>query len=149
MLQSKIGLDRDVAIITYVSCCVDVFQHLNRAVCCSVLQRIAVRCSVFKSKMGLDRDVAIIILVSCRVNVYLHLHRAVCCRVLQCVAVCCSVCYNEKLAWTVISPSLFLSPVVLTCFSIYIEKLCCRVMQCVAVCCSVLQSDAVCGSVLQ
>ena len=48
---------------------------------------------------------------------------AVCCSVLQCVAVCCSV---------------------LQCVAV-----CCSVLQCIAVCCSVLQCVAVCCSVLQ
>ena len=85
MLQSKIGLDRD-AIIIHVSCRVDVYLHLHRAVCCSVSQCVAVCCSTLECV-----EVCCSALQCAEVCCSVLQCVAVCCSVLQCVAVCCSV----------------------------------------------------------
>ena len=97
------------------------------AVCCSVLQCVAVCCSV------------------------LTCHQfAVCCSVLQCVAVCCSVL---QCVW--MSPICsVLQCVAVHCSALQCVSVCCSVLQCVAVCwrvvatcCRVLQRVAECCSV--
>jgi len=113
------------------------------AVCCSVLQRVAVCCSVW-----------------C-VTVYVYIPQftcwstalkmpprvalqcvAVCCSVLQCFPVCCSVWCVWCLTAYICMPqftwrsSIFKMPPRVA--------VCCSVLQCVAVCCSVLQRVAVC-----
>jgi len=94
---------------------------LQCAVCCSVLQCVAVSVAMSsgqpKKRQGLCTPIAPIYSVLQCV--------AVCCSVLQCVAVYCSV---------------------LQCVSLRVVE--CLVV-CVAVCCSVLQCTAVCCSVLQ
>jgi len=96
------------------------------ALCCRVLQSVAVCCSIHASCCSVLQSV----LVCCSIH-------APCCSVLQSVAVCCSVlqcvaAYMRRVT------------------------LCCSVLPSVAVCCnihaslcSVLQSIAVCGSVWQ
>ena len=78
--------------------------------CCSVLQCVAVCCSVLQ----------------CVAVSYIPLERALrvwcvpeCCSLLQRVAVCCSVVYTFGASFT--------------------GMMCCSVLQCVAACCSVLQ----------
>jgi len=91
------------------------------AVCCSVLQRVAVWCS------ALQRVAACCSVLQCV---------AVCCSVLQCVAVCCGVlrCFKMCAQTGLLSWHLW-------------GRVCCSVLQCVAVCCSVLQCVAVSCSV--
>jgi len=92
------------------------------SVTCSVLQYVAVCCSVRKwCCQRRLRCVAECCSVLQRAQVALSTSPAVCCSVLQCVAVCCSV-----RRWR-----------------------CQHHLQCVAVCCSVLQCVAVCCSVLK
>ena len=59
-----------------VALCCDLFLIILSVVCSSVLQYVAVRCSVFQRVYFVSSH-------QCCV--------AVCCSVLQCVAVCCSV----------------------------------------------------------
>ena len=93
--------------------------------CCSVLQRVAVRCSMLQQKKRRLGKVS-------RVRGV-----AACCSVLQRDAVYCNVlhCVVAKTAQTRSSFSC-----VLQCVALY-----CSVLQRVAVCCSVLQCVAVCG----
>jgi len=72
--------------------------HQCAAACCSVLQRVAVRCSVLRCVAVwlltwffdmTDREAASTTTMAlCCITLQ---HIAVCCSVLQCVAVCCSV----------------------------------------------------------
>ena len=99
-------------------------QHPNKGEGTSVLQCVAVCCSVLQCvvvPVGGNSHVAWV---------------AVFCSVLQCVAVCCRVLQ------CVVVPVGGNSHV--ACVAV-----CCRVLQCVTVCCRVLQSVAVCCSVLQ
>ena len=89
------------------------------AVCCSVLQCVAVKKSIKR--------------LFCWAAV------AVSCSVLPCVAVCCSVLQRDpQLRSTSMATSVALHREgrVLQCVAV-----CCSVLQCVAVCCSVLQRD--------
>ena len=112
------------------------------AVCCSVLQRVAVyRSPLIAWSIPKATPFAA---VYCSVLQYLAVLSnalqcvavgcsglqcvAVCCSVLQCVAVCCSVSLIDNF---VFDPKRH------------------RLLQCVAVCCSVLQCVAVCCSVSQ
>ena len=88
-------------------------------VCCSVLQWIAVCCTVLQCVLTLT---------------HLYVIFAVCCSVLQCVAVCCSVLQCVAVCWHWLIHMWYLE-----CFGV-----CCSVLQCVAVCCSVLQFVAMC-----
>jgi len=85
------------------------------AVCCSVLQCVAVWYT------SIYTDLWIYIL-----KLYVLSTDVLCCSVLQCVAVCCSVIYIH-IYWSI---------------NIYLETICvehrCVVLQCVAVCCSVI-----------
>ena len=93
------------------------------AVCCSVLQCVAVH--VFcNSQLTCLKDPACVA-VCCSVLQCVLQCVAVCCSVLQCVAVCCSACIMKL---TVDVPER--------------AKVCCSVLQCVAVYCSVLQCVA-------
>ena len=92
------------------------------AVCCSVLQRVAL--NILSTITG-AHAVENACIVCCSVLQCV----AVCCSVLQCVAVCCSACTITG-AHTIENAYM----------------MCCSVMQCVAVCCSVLQCVAVCCS---
>jgi len=93
--------------------------------CCSVLQRVAVCCSVLHCvvRQARSRMNESCLFQLARSLLFYIAVRIVCCSVLQCVAVCCSV---------------------LQCVAV-----CCSVFQCVALCCFVLQCVAVCCSVLQ
>jgi len=101
---------------------------------CSVLQCVAVCCSVYILEVSAD---------------YVVRHRmcyAVCCSVWQCVAVCYSVLqcvYVTNRFWSCLAPQDWLCSVLY-----FVAVDCCR-LQCVAVCCSVLQRVAACCSVLQ
>ena len=93
------------------------------AVCCSVLQCVAV----------ILRNVKYIS------QFFSMKHILVCCSVLQCVAVCCSVL--QCVAVILRNVNYFSQ-----FFSMKHILMCCSVLQCVAVCCSVLQCVAVCCS---
>jgi len=86
------------------------------AVCCIVLQCVAVRCRVLQSFQSLSSQI-VLALLQCV---------AVCCRVLQCVAVCCRVlqCVAES------------SKCVFADSTGAVVK-CCSVLHCSALCCSV------------
>jgi len=108
------------------------------AVCCSVLQRIAVCCSMYISYLVTTWRAG-----ETMASVSVLQRVAACCSALQRVAVCCSV-----LQFACIIPRDNL-----TCrrdngFCICVA-VCCSVLQCVAVCCSVLPCVALCCSVLQ
>jgi len=104
------------------------------AVCCSVLQRVAVCCSAWQCQTPDASH-------SCLQTQ----QSAVSCSVLQCVAVCCSVlqcmAVSDARRLTLLPANTAISSE-LQCVAV-----CCSVMQCVAVCCSVLQCVAVHGSV--
>jgi len=91
--------------------------------CCSVLQFVAVSCSVFALQLGLY---AWMLVVQCV---------AVCCSVLQCVVVGYSV-LRQRVAVCSLSN--------LDCT---LTRCCCSVVQCAAVCCSGLQRVVVCCNV--
>jgi len=114
------------------------------AVCCSVLQFVAVCCRFVALYCNVFKCVAVCVVVcvamccsvlSCRLSFSWHTDCgcwfqdlplqcvAVCCIVLRRVVVCCSVLQRAAVCWSV--------------------------LQCVAACCSVLQRVAVCCSVLQ
>jgi len=108
-------------------------MHMNFE-CCSVLQYVAVCCSVVATStyraIGASRG-KVTAICMCTFCV------AVRCSVLQCVAVCCSVLQ-------------FRCNVYIPCHRrrkrrrhCTMHVLCCSVLQCVAVCCSVLQCVAV------
>jgi len=87
---------------------------------CSVLQCVAVCCSVLLCVAGR------------RVTSHIHICVcvAVCCSLLQCVAECCFVLQEDE------SRRIYLYVYVLQCVAV-----CCSVLQCVAECCFVLQED--------
>ena len=94
------------------------------AVCCSVVQCVAVRtntgCSQFSPPFsGMMHFVAVCCCVLLRVAVCCS-----CCSVLQCLAVCCSVLQCVAVSCSVCSVLLRVA-------------VCCSVLQCLAVCCSV------------
>jgi len=90
---------------------------------CSVLQRVAVCCSVK--------------ICQCTIRLFrlVFLQRGVCSSVLQCVAVCCNVLQCVEVCCIVLYYK-----AVRACFP---AKKC--VLQCVAVCCSVLQCIVLSG----
>jgi len=127
-------------------------------VCCSVLQYVAVCCSVLHSLHArLSRR---------------KCHRlywcSMCCSVVQGVAVCCSVLHSphsrpsRRKCQRLFSCSMCCS--VLQCvadhWDVHVDSayarfnrvlcvaVCCSVLQCAAVCCSVLQCVAVCGRLI-
>jgi len=124
-------------------------------VCCSVLQCVAVCCSVplsvsfcivFHATKDAHHTLSFCSVFLGLLSVFLHVLRvcvlqcvAVCCSVLQCVAACCSV-----LQCVAVRCSLFLG-----LLSVFLQVLRVCVLQCVAMCCSVLQCVAACCSVLQ
>ena len=87
------------------------------AVCCNVLQCVAMCCSVF-------------VVVCCSVLQCV----AVCCSVLQCVAVCCSAVVSNDAGSVCCSVLQFVAG----CCNVFVA-VSCSMLQCVAVCCSVLQ----------
>jgi len=109
--------------LQWVAECCTIDRASECAVCCSVLQCVAVRCSVLHGREGKNVRVStppvcgpglirMISAVWCSLLQYV----AACCSVLQCAAVCCSV-------------------------------LCCSMLQCmqrVAMYCTVLQCAAIC-----
>ena len=99
------------------------------AVCCSVLQYVAVIVAVC------DLCVDDMALMMCKGRIV----DSSCCSVLQCVAVivavCCSHCCSVQLVRR-IKGALWIHHV----------AVCCGVLQCVAVCCSVLQSLLQCAT---
>jgi len=130
------------------------------AVCCSMLQYVAVRCRVIVFESTWAHRAAI---SACLDSTSAHpfMNRltwcsekergsvlqcvAVCVRVLKCVAVCCSVlqCVAVFCTSPHESPHMMLGEGARQCVAV-----CCSVRPCVAVCCSVLQCVAVCCSVL-
>ena len=100
------------------------------AVCCSVLQCVAVTW-IMHTAAHCNTLLHVAVTRDSFVSHYPCV--AVCCSVLQCVAVCCSV----------------LQCVAVCCSVLQCVAVCCSVLQCVAVCCCVLQYVAVCCSVLQ
>ena len=106
------------------------------SVCCSLLQSVAVCCSLLAVCCSVLRVVIppiceISLIYMCKVDqpnallsgVYVAVCFVVCCSVFQRVAVCCSLLQSVAV--------------------------CCSLLQSVAVCCSALQSVAVCCSLLQ
>jgi len=93
-----------------------VHNKVTSAVCCSVLQRVAVCCSVLQCA-------------------------AVCCNVLVCVAVCHR--HNQRLyprRWHRSHASTMLQCVAVCCSVLQCVAVCCSVLQRVAACCSVPQA---------
>ena len=94
------------------------------ALCCSVLQRVAVPICSLSSMRCISQNVAI------------------CCGVLQRVAVCCSVLqYVAVIAAVCCSVLQYVAVFVAVCCSVLqyvavVAAVCCSVLQCVAVCCS-------------
>jgi len=143
------------------------------AVCCSVLQCVAVCCSVLQWKSRTKCAVCCSVLqwksqtkcaVCCSVllfvpvrHIYIHIRVcvavcvlqcvAVCYSVLQCVAVCCSETYIYPYIHAHIHTLVHIEKMSRECSKISDEMR--SVLQRVAVCCSVLQCVAVCCSVLQ
>jgi len=94
-------------------------------ICCSVLQRVAVRCCVLQCvavRCSSRRcHMRLCSVATCCSKLQ---HVAACCSVLQCLSLCCGALSDET-------------------------TICCSVLQRVAACCSVVQRVAVCCSVLQ
>jgi len=120
-------------------------------VCCSVLQRVAVRCSALQcvavccSVLQAYRHTCC--LVRCSITEFQFSISnskcvAVCCSVLQCVAVCCSVLQCVADVPTHMLPCTVLNNGV-PIFDFQLQ-VCCSVLQCVAARCSALQCVAVC-----
>jgi len=101
---------------------------MSVAVCCSVLQCVAVCCriSLINTRVVINAPLSFAV-TRCVVCCSVLLSMAVCCNVLQDVTVCCSVLLSLALAWQCIA-------------------VCCSVLQCVAVWCSRIQCVAVCCS---
>ena len=111
----------------------------NAAVCCGMLQRVAVSSSgLIDVSCGITRSLIAFTVLQCvAVCCSVFQYVAVCCSVLQCVATC-----GSELQW---SHCLAMRD---DSFShrIYIVAMLCSVLQCVAVYCSMLQYVAVCCS---
>jgi len=107
-------------------------------VCCSVLQCIAVCCSL---SFDLQR------------NEYAALPSSVCCSVFQCVAVCCSVLHYVVVCCStlpyVAGCCIMLQCVAVCCIMLQCVTVCYRLSLCVAWCYSAFQCVAVYFSVLQ
>jgi len=91
------------------------------AVCCSVLQGVAVRCSALQC-------------VKCV---------AVCCSMLQCRPQRCAISPGLDSSSSASYHTSVLQCVAACCTVLQCVALCCSVLQCVAVCCSVLQQRLV------
>jgi len=121
-------------------------QWVYVAVCCSVLQCVAVdvREQLLMTRFPCNHEP-----VHCRCLPVAHLLQrvavtCVCCRVLQSMGMCCSVLQCVAVCCSV------LQCVAVCCSVPQCAAVCCSVLlQCAAVCCSVLQCAAVCCSVLQ
>ena len=94
-------------------------DYFENEVCCSVLQCVAVCCSVLPATTTKTRSVAVF------------------CSVLQCVAVHCSV-----LQCVLTAPFFGATPKLEYCSVLQDVAVCCSVLQCIAVYCSVLQCVA-------
>ena len=92
------------------------------AECCSVLQCVAVFCSLIKN---LIKEFVQKNLEAEDLEVLLH------CSVLQCIAVCVAACFIFFIT--------FFKEFVPKDFEVEDLEMCCSAMQCVAGCCSVLQ----------
>jgi len=128
--------------VTYVNEACHIWGTHSRAVCCSVLQYVAVQCvqlrHTWKSQVTYVNEACHIWgthsrAVCCSVLQCV----AVCCSVLQCVAVCCSVLQCVKWWHTSMSHVTYVNE---AChiWGTHSRAVCCSVLQCVAVCCSVL-----------
>jgi len=92
------------------------------AVCCSVLQYVAVN---VLCKM--TRELMYMYCAAVRGSVLQMLQcAAMCCNVLQCVAVCCSVLQ-------------YVADTAVCCSELQYAAVCCSVLQCSALCCSEVQ----------
>jgi len=100
------------------------------AVCCSVLQCVAVRWS-----FGTVTTVTSIFLWACSVLQCV----AVCCRLLQCVAVCCSELHCVAVCWSVGTANTMNTIFLWVCNMLQGVAAYCNVLQRIALCCSVLQ----------
>jgi len=107
------------SVLQCVAVCCSVFSVLQCvAVCCGVSQHVAMRCNVLQC-----------VALSCAL-LHLPQRASMCCRVLQCVAECCSVLQCVAECCTVRRV-------------LYCAAVCCCALQCVVVCCCVLQCFAV------
>jgi len=124
-----------------IAWCSHVLQYVEYvvAVCCIVLQGVAVRVSFSVPSF------ICLLEPSC---IYIRIK---CCIVLQCVAVCwicvaaCCIVLQGAVVCMSFRVPFSISLLESTC--VYTHIKCCSVLQCVAVCCSVLQCVAVCCSV--
>jgi len=119
-------------------CCADMYVSQYVAVCCSMLQCVAVCCvHVLGLKRVEERLSSLSVLMLRRCECV-----AVCCSMLQYVAVCCMYVYGFKEDMGKIIESVCAGVVQMCVCCIYVLHLCvavrCGVLQCVAVCCSVL-----------
>jgi len=111
-------------------------QHIPLILCCSVLQCVAVRCSVSWGSARTQCDLHPAPRTSTHPTHTVFQCVAVCGSVLQCVAVSAGVLPD-------------LTAILTGSSNINRSYSCCSVLQCAAVCCSVLQCAAVCCSALQ
>jgi len=129
-------------------------------VCCSVLQCVAVRCSVLqRERRFISAFTLPVRCVSEAATWNSDGMPEVCCSVLQCVAVCCGGLQCVAVGYSVLQHerrfiSAFTIPVrcvseAVTWHPDGMPEVCCSVLQCVAVCCSVSQCVAWRCSVLQ
>ena len=101
------------------------------AVCCTALQRVAVRCSV----LAVNCSVLAVCCVKSVTEAGLE-GAAECCSVMQCVAVCCSVLHYVSLCGTVlhcVGSVLHCVGSVLHCVVLHrnVLAVCCSMLQCV------------------
>jgi len=121
---------------------------MKKQVWCSVLQCVAVRCSLWQPVAVWCSELwcVAVCMVMLRQDVNIELQGAketviaVCCDVLQCAAVCCSALHFNYFK----GESTSVPGVKETVFAV-----CCNVLQCAFVCCSALQCVAARCSVLQ
>ena len=111
------------------------------AVCCSVLQCVAV-CQL-SSETAVENvyllhipKCVVVCVKSVAVRCSVLQRVAVCCSVLRCAGVCCSVQVEQRDGC-------------LACLPFAYSQVCCSVLQCDVVCCSALQCVAIRCSVLQ
>jgi len=148
----------------YTHMCYSVLQRV--AVYCSVLQCIVVRYKLYSVLPSVSKDNGHVLLQQPRDEILLQCV-ALCCIVLQCFALCIAVHYSvikcvavcgsvfPKITATSSSSSHLIRSSSFACMLQCVAVCCsvtfrlCVVVQCVAVCCSVLQCVLVCCSVLQ
>jgi len=146
MLQRARVRSSSCSVLQCVAVCCSVLQYKSKTQCCNV-RRYAALVAAWCSVMQRDAVVLQCDAVCCSVFQCV----AVCCSVLQCVVVCCSVLKCVEVCCSVFQWLQCKSKMQCCNVRRYVAlvAVCCSVLQCVAVCCSVLQCVAVCCSTSQ